>query len=1127
MPCVYRLKCGHACDIPCHASDLYHEISPCKKICLISCPNEHQCQERCHHPRKCFKCRIIMLKTIPRCGHQQNVLCYIDAEEFSCQARCERILLCGHNCQELCGNKCTRHCMIRCMKTLPCDHEKLMPCSEDPIRYSHCETIVTKSLPCGHQKDLPCSQDPKTAFCLVSCERRLDCGHRCSSVCAQPCQEVRCQELCLKKCEKGHVCHKRCHLGNSCGNCFELVNETIPGCGHNIEIPCHLDPASIKCKRRCEKLRACGHPCLNTCSAECENQPCKKRVEVILSCGHKTSLLCYVAMDGKENVLCNEIVERELRCKHKKELPCHKNPDEYVCKEKVKVELSCGHVKSLICSIATGKLQDVSCMVKIERKLPCEHNAKLPCHIKPEEYVCEKEVEITLSCSHKKQVTCAKAINESQNELCDTVVTRQLSCGHNKKMKCSDQPEEAFCDAACGRLLPCKHPCPGKCGEDCSSFKCAVTVQKPLHCGFHEINCPCAYDVSQDVCTGECTRNLTCGHKCPGKCSEDCSRHKCQKKILKPLHCAGSHSKKMACSGDPKSVKCQKQCTKTLDCGHPCPGLCNQDCGSLQCMRKVEKRFPCNHKETINCHESKTATCTAPCPRRKSPCNHICQGVCGQDCSTFPCEVAVVKALSCGHRVKMSCSQSTADLDCPAPCKEDLPCGHQCTGTCSECLQRSSHEMCLHPCGRLLVCSHRCKAKCGEPCPPCDRTCGRRCPHTTCKSHCSQLCMPCNKPCTWMCPHYQCNGLCGEECERPRCDAPCPKKLSCSHPCIGLCGENCPTVCPICHPKKLTALLAGGSSNKTESARYLQLWDCNHIVEVKEMDAWIQNHLGNDIQVIRCPKCTVVITFSYRYGRIIKKTLAEVESVKRQIGVVEAEVDESIRQLKKDITQVIPWKWNPSTLRGKPERLVSLKFIFRNHLMILEQVQHTQRVLKVRRRKERMQGQEEKKEEKGDLPKSIEDALGEIKEYLEKPQLDLKTLSQVHLQTRKFFLFSHVLEAQSEAKLSQIPLSDMGRTRLKFACDRFALFLQGEDHALDTEWLEKIVNALRTELNLPSLKIEEPPDFANFPGYQRDVWNMCTQGHVYYKTWIVRGGQDILVGGKGCTKCGEVHHEDS
>lgn len=378
-----------------------------------------------------------------------------------------------------------------------------------------------------------------------------------------------------------------------------------------------------------------------------------------------------------------------------------------------------------------------------------------------------------------------------------------------------------------------------------------------------------------------------------------------------------------------------------------------------------------------------------------------------------------------------------------------------------------------------------------------------------------------------MCPHHQCNSLCWEECERPRCDAPCPKKLSCSHPCIGLCGENCPTVCPICHPKKLTALLAGGSSNKTESARYLQLWDCNHIVEVKEMDAWIQNHLGNDIQVIRCPKCTVVITFSYRYGRIIKKTLADVESVKRQIGVVEAEVDESTRQLKKDITQVIPWKWNPSTLRGKPECLVSLKFIFRNHLMILEQVQRTQRVLKVRRRKERMQGQEEKKEEKGDLPKSIEDALGEIKEYLEKPQLDLKTLSQVHLQTRKFFLFSHVLEAQSEAKLSQIPLSDMGRTRLKFACDRFALFLQGEDHALDTEWLEKIVNALRTELNLPSLKIEEPPDFANFPGYQRDVWNMCTQGHVYYKTWIVRGGQDILVGGKGCTKCGEVHHEDS
>jgi len=60
---------------------------------------------------------------------------------------------------------------------------------------------------------------------------------------------------------------------------------------------------------------------------------------------------------------------------------------------------------------------------------------------------------------------------------------------------------------------------------------------------------------------------------------------------------------------------------------------------------------------------------------------------------------------------------------------------------------------------------------------------------------------------------------------------------------------------------------------------------------------------------------------------------------------------------------------------------------------------------------------------------------------------------------------------------------------------------------------------LRAEMSLPFLPLEEAKDLANFPGYQRDVWKSCEQGHVYFTGWIVRGGEDIPVGSEGCSRC--------
>ena len=953
-----------------------------------------------------------------------------------------------------------------------------------------CDYLQTKNaigeilqLVCKKHKNVTnvrCSSDfDRSGGCKKPCGDRRDCGHLCQDYCCNDCEARPCKEL---------------------------VARTLP-CGHATTLPCHINTETYKCN---------------------------KRIEVRLSCGHEKSLVCHVAKAGKENVICNEKVEKELRCKHVVTLSCHKNPEEYDCKEKVRVKLACGHTKSLICSTVTADLQGVSCMVNMKQKLPCGHEVTLPCCKNPEEYCCQEEVEVILSCGHKKLVACSRARDALQGETCDTKVYRKLPCGHEKEMKCSDQPGELFCDAPCERLLACKHPCPEKCGTDCASLKCVVTVEKELACGYHKVTCACSDDMSQNICENKCERNLSCGHKCPGKCHENCSLYKCRKIVFKRLDCAGKHSFKMPCSDDPRMVTCQELCDKNLGCGHPCPGLCSQDCGSMRCMRRVEKRFPCGHKEPVHCFQSSTATCTAPCRRRKTSCKHICKGVCGQDCSFYPCDVAVVKTLLCGHRIKMPCSRSVDDVQCPAACEVKLPCGHQCSGTCDDCHQRGSHELCQHPCGRLLVCSHRCNAICSEPCPPCDRQCGRRCPHGKCQKRCSQSCKPCKQPCNWSCPHYQCNNLCGEECDRPRCNAPCPKQLPCRHPCIGLCGENCPTVCGVCHRKKFSSMLADARGSKTAPTRYLQLFDCGHIIRVEEMDAWMLRELGSDVQLMLCPRCSTPIRFSYRYGNLVKRTLANIEDVKKQIEeivneaayLVSDNVGHVLLQMAKfpqDLLNVFMEPWRPNSLHLVHLRQVPLIFTLKNHLLIMHQVEKANHLLQTITRDQAVSIQQLEIKEYSSTSKQ---ALKNIREYLEKPQLDLKTLNQVREHTKWIFLFSLILEAQSQAIKHHKSFSSVGESRLQLARTKFNSFLQGDNEALELEWLERIANLLRKEVNLPSLFPEEPMDLENFPGFSRGVWKCCGQRHVFCIRFIVRDGEDVTLGTEGCNRCAIVEEYD-
>ena len=117
MPCAVRLPCGHACDKQCHTSS--HKKGECLKMCLNRCSNEHPCRFFCHYPVDCPMCFHKMPKTVPKCGHEQEIPCSVQPEVFSCRAKCERMLPCEHKCGTKCGQKCTILCQEMCMKSSP------------------------------------------------------------------------------------------------------------------------------------------------------------------------------------------------------------------------------------------------------------------------------------------------------------------------------------------------------------------------------------------------------------------------------------------------------------------------------------------------------------------------------------------------------------------------------------------------------------------------------------------------------------------------------------------------------------------------------------------------------------------------------------------------------------------------------------------------------------------------------------------------------------------------------------------------------------------------------------------------------------------------------------------------
>jgi len=130
---------------------------------------------------------------------------------------------------------------------------------------------------------------------------------------------------------------------------------------------------------------------------------------------------------------------------------------------------------------------------------------------------------------------------------------------------------------------------------------------------------------------------------------------------------------------------------------------------------------------------------------------------------------------------------------------------------------------------------------------------------------------------------------CSDECDRPPCDEPCRRVLRCGHPCIGLCGEKCPRLCRVCNRKELTEFILYGFE-EDDDARFIELTDCHHCIEVQALDHWMrmenehdQNDTNDEILMKCCPRCKVTIWRSFRYGNVIRRRTADVQKVKKRL----------------------------------------------------------------------------------------------------------------------------------------------------------------------------------------------------------------------------------------------------
>ena len=267
LQCCSRLPCNHMCPHKCHPDQELHFKIECKERCPRYCSKGHRCKKMCHECKGiCGRCEEIVVRKIPKCGHQQPVPCHLDPQDFVCQEPCTEILPCGHKCKKTCGEPHTTECQELVEKKGPCGHTAKEECYITKEQHSRrCKASCSETLMCGHLCQGSCGECRQGRLhkpCEEKCDRILTCGHPCTSPCAKSCPP--CEKKCPFKCPHGpcgHTCREKC--GPCPHDCIRMCvhKKCTRTCGE----PCDCEP----CNEPCRKKLPCGHDCMGFCGEEC------------------------------------------------------------------------------------------------------------------------------------------------------------------------------------------------------------------------------------------------------------------------------------------------------------------------------------------------------------------------------------------------------------------------------------------------------------------------------------------------------------------------------------------------------------------------------------------------------------------------------------------------------------------------------------------------------------------------------------------------------------------------------------------------------------------------------------------------------------------------------------------
>jgi len=185
--------------------------------------------------------------------------------------------------------------------------------------------------------------------------------------------------------------------------------------------------------------------------------------------------------------------------------------------------------------------------------------------------------------------------------------------------------------------------------------------------------------------------------------------------------------------------------------------------------------------------------------------------------------------LACGHRCSLACHRDGSHPRCEEEASVALSCGHEKACRCWE-VEKNDHLKCsvvvkfAHE-----VCRHEDARKCSEKAKPCTVVVHMQC--AKCREYGEAQCVvKTHKP------------------EEYRCQKPCPRAMSCSHPCTLQCFEDCEKGlddCELCAQERERV----SSFKMEEVRRRLDLVSKDDHVELSEVDPEAASHEFSEVQL--------------------------------------------------------------------------------------------------------------------------------------------------------------------------------------------------------------------------------------------------------------------------------------